>query len=265
MGVGLLIGLSACSDGAFPNPFKGLRNADKPAESATAPTASNTQTRDVESPEVFSVTETALWDGRPSLGGVWVAHPDVDTPERVIIRNPDNGKSVIGALFRRERANPGPRLQASSDAADALGMLAGQPRKLSVVALRAKPVAAPAPAALPKAEDVSEGALPPADIATSAAAAITAAEVPAAPPAPQAPAPAKPFIQLGLFSIEKNASSTVAEMKSARLPAQKRKLSSNGKTFWKVTVGPAGSAAERDEFLSKVKAKGFADAYAVSN
>ena len=40
-----------------------------------------TEIRDVERPDIFSVTENALWDGRPSLGGVWVAHPDV-TVER---------------------------------------------------------------------------------------------------------------------------------------------------------------------------------------
>ena len=46
--------------------------------------------RDVESPDVFSMTGTALWDGRPSLGGVWVAHSSVRDPERVIIRNTKN-------------------------------------------------------------------------------------------------------------------------------------------------------------------------------
>lgn len=92
--------------------------------------------RDVEAPQVFQVTENGLWDGRPSLGGVWVAHPDVQDPERVIVRNLDNGKFVIGALFRRERENPGPALQASSDAAAALGMLAGAPAELQVTALR---------------------------------------------------------------------------------------------------------------------------------
>ena len=101
--------------------------------------------RDVEAPEVFSVTDMALWDGRPSLGGVWVASPDAVDPERVILRNPANGKFVIGALFRRERDNPGPALQISSDAAAALGLLAGQPGKIGVTALRREeaPLAAP--------------------------------------------------------------------------------------------------------------------------
>ena len=105
--------------------------------------------RDVESPEVFSFSGKGLWDGRPSLGGVWVAHSSVRDPERVIIRNTGNGESVVGALFRRERENPGPSLQVSSDAADALGLLAGQPTEMSVIALRHEevPVAEPAPPA----------------------------------------------------------------------------------------------------------------------
>ncbi len=61
---------------------------------------------------------------------------DTKDPERVIMRNPANGKFVIGALFRRERENPGPALQISSDAAAALGILAGAPAKISVTALR---------------------------------------------------------------------------------------------------------------------------------
>lgn len=102
--------------------------------------------RDVEAPEVFSTSESALWDGRPSLGGVWVASADVREPERVIIRNEQNGKFVIGALFKRERLGPGPALQLSSDAANALGILAGSPTSIDVVALRREESAAPTPA-----------------------------------------------------------------------------------------------------------------------
>ena len=92
--------------------------------------------RDVEAPGVFQVSDKGLWDGRPSLGGIWVAHSKVKEPERVMIRNPANGKFVVGALFRREFENPGPTIQVSSDAAEALGMLAGQPQVLNVVALK---------------------------------------------------------------------------------------------------------------------------------
>ena len=105
--------------------------------------------RDVEAPDVFQANDRALWDGRPSLGGVWVATPDVKDPERVIIRNETNGKFVIGALFKRERGNPGPAMQLSSDAAAALGILAGQPTVIDVVALRREEV--PDPAAAPAA------------------------------------------------------------------------------------------------------------------
>ncbi|WP_420584408.1 SPOR domain-containing protein [Ruegeria sp.] len=94
----------------------------------------------VEAPEVFQVAEAGLWDGRPSLGGVWVAHPDVTQPERVVIKNAANNKTVTGALFRRERNLPGPALQLSSAAAEELGILAGSPTTVEVVALRRKPV-----------------------------------------------------------------------------------------------------------------------------
>ena len=121
--------------------------------------------RDVEAPEIFQVSDDALWDGRPSLGGVWVASPDAKDPERVILRNAANGKFVIGALFRRERDNPGPKLQISSDAPAALGLLAGQPGKVSVTALRREEAAQTAPDAskpiLDAAETVSTETLDP--------------------------------------------------------------------------------------------------------
>ena len=145
---------------------EGAGSGTKPATGGEAPAKAQKSTRlvdrDVEAPNVFQVTEDALWDGRPSLGGVWVASPDARDPERVIMRNPANGKFVIGALFRRERDNPGPKLQISSDAAAALGMLAGAPAKLSVTALRREeaPAAAPASPILDSAETVA--AAPPA-------------------------------------------------------------------------------------------------------
>lgn len=128
--------VAACEEGIG----SGVAGAAKPEAEAALSESPRTTGRDIEAPEAFSTSEAALWDGRPSLGGVWVAHPDVTDPERVIIRNTANGKSVTGALFRREREVPGPRLQASSDAATALGMLAGAPVNLNVVALRREEV-----------------------------------------------------------------------------------------------------------------------------
>lgn len=239
--------------------------------------------RDVEAPEVFQVTEAGLWDGRPSLGGVWVAHPDVGEPERVIIRNTDNSKFVIGALFRRERENPGPPIQVSSDAADALGMLAGAPAQLNVTALRreAQPEEEPVPAPtadLAAPEDVETTALDP--VATAAGAAIDAAETAppaqqpaAAPPAAAQPAatPAqgssldKPYIQIGIFSVEENARNTATAMRQNGMVPIVKKQSAKGKTFWRVLVGPAAERSERSVLLRKIRGVGFADAYPVTD
>jgi len=143
----LSITLTACTDANTPSLFKGNGQGGglfkkKPATVAKPGKKGSIKLveRDVESPEVFQVTEKALWDGRPSLGGVWVAYPGDIQPERVIIRNKTNGKFVIGALFKRERDNPGPKLQLSSEAAAALGVLAGAPTTLNVTALRRETV-----------------------------------------------------------------------------------------------------------------------------
>lgn len=234
--------------------------------------------RDVEAPEVFHVTASGLWDGRPSLGGVWVAHPDVSEPERVIIRNEDNGKFVIGALFRRERDNPGPALQVSSDAAQTLGMLAGAPANLNVTALRREEAALPAPTedSAPEAvPDSPEGPLAGEAITTQtldgapAAAPATTAETAVAAPATPAPAATsaldKPYIQLGIFSVEANANALVTQMTGRGIPARVASSTVQGQPYWRVLVGPAESSAQRAGWLDQVKAQGFADAYLVRN
>ena len=150
--------LMGCVEGAG-----GSGSGGTTAGVTASPGATRNATREIEAPEVFQATDSALWDGRPSLGGIWVASPDVTDPERVVMFNPANGKSVTGALFRRERDNPGPKLQISSDAAEALGILAGQPTELRVTALRKQDVAAPA-----EAEPAAEAEAPAADGATPA-------------------------------------------------------------------------------------------------
>ncbi|MGV6848071.1 MAG: SPOR domain-containing protein [Marinibacterium sp.] len=282
------LGLAGCSE------FPSLNLVKDPGEAASDAAATSTKLveRDVEAPEVFNVTEAGLWDGRPSLGGVWVAHPDVTDPERVIIRNSANGKFVIGALFRRERDLPGPRLQASSDAAAALGMLAGAPVELNVTALRREavpqepePVEEQASDAIAKAAPIKEQPLDP---IAGAAAAIEAAEpapvepktseatviaAAAAADDPIAPAPEKPaqskidkaYIQLGIFSVESNANRTAAMMRAEGMVPTVYKQQANGKTFWRVVVGPATSTAERKTLLSRIKSAGFTDAYAVNS
>jgi hypothetical protein len=139
-----------------------------------AASAKKAGARDVEAPEVFQTTDSALWDGRPSLGGIWVASPEVTNPERALLFNPATGKSVTGALFKRERENPGPKLQLSSDAAEALGILAGQPTQIRVTALRKEEVTEPAVAAAATAKTTTDVAAKPAEAGETAAIAAAA-------------------------------------------------------------------------------------------
>ena len=284
------VALAGCEAGT--NPFKSGPAPDAAPATAAAPSGAGRATgADVEAPEVFKITAQGLWDGRPSLGGVWVASPDAKDPERVIIRNDATGETVIGALFRRERENPGPPIQISSDAAEALGLLAGQPAKVTITALRREdetPAAAPAAAETPeKAAPPKAAEAPAADTGALDTGAVSAtidkadAKAPvmdpdalakAAPakdaaPAPVAPAPAQggaSFIQLGIFSVEANANRAADTVTKAGAAAAVRKEESKGKTYWSVIVGPAANAADRDALMKKIKGLGFADAYFVS-
>jgi hypothetical protein len=289
------VALTGCQMGGGAAPAGGATTA----ATATA-TSTKLVDRDVEAPDVFNVTDSALWDGRPSLGGVWVASEQATDPERVILRNPANGKFVIGALFKREAFNPGPPLQISSDAAAALGLVAGQPATVSVTALRREEVAVEAPDATRPILDANEavatttldGAAPAAAAGTtaSAAAAINRAEAAAQPAAsapapvvPNAPAPvasaAKPAaaatpaapapaatagaarVQIGIFSVQANAQRAVDQLKKAGIAATIREGEAKGKAYWSVTASGTGASKA---FLDKVKGLGFADAYLLS-
>lgn len=275
------VALSGCEEGQGLEGFFAQKPEAEGGQSASdTPRETRIVERDVEAPDVYSSTDKGLWDGRPSLGGVWVAADDANDPERVIIRNEDNGKFVIGALFKRERSNPGPALQVSSDAAEALGMLAGSPATLNVIALRHEEVVeeieAPVLAETIAAPEAIEAAPiesdPITSLATSAIEAADPAPVAATPPAPKpTPAPAassalsKPYIQIGIFSVEANAKRTADMMRKAGVTPTIKPGNSSGKAFWRVIVGPAASSAERADMLKKVKAAGFADAYFVTN
>ena len=273
----LAFGLSGCQE-----PMNFPLFQKKPEQGSEAEQARSVKLieRDIEAPEVFQKSESGLWDGRPSLGGVWVAHPDVTDPERVIIRNDSNGKFVIGALFRREREIPGPRFQVSSDAAMALSMLAGKPVELNVTALRREEVAEdPEPAPESSAEAMtaaSEIEATPLDPVSAASAALDKAETaqaepqPTPEPAPEATAPKpstldKPYLQIGIFSVEANAKNAAAMMERAGMVPTIKQASLKGKTYWRVLVGPAMSKSERSALLEKIKKSGFTDAYTVSN
>ncbi len=285
-----LLALAACGE-----EFQPFGTRDATSDGPAPLGATRLIERDVEAPEVFQATEEGLWDGRPSLGGVWVAHPDAVDPERVIIRNEENGRFVIGALFRRERENPGPELMVSSDAAAALNVLAGDPTMLNVTALRREEVAEPEPApetTAPTLAAADATATPEITTTTlddpiaAAAAAIEeveaaeVTEVAAAAPAPRptaAPAPAatpasapaasssleRAFVQIGIFSVQENANNTGQALRGAGLVPTIYDQTSNGRRFWRVVVGPAPNVEDRAAVLETVRGLGFEDAYFV--
>ena len=91
---------------------------------------------------------------------------------------------------------------------------------------------------------------------------------PAPTPAP-APAPAssldKPFIQIGIFSVEANANRAADMLRGDGLSSRVLAQESQGRAFWRVIVGPAPTESDRAAVLDKVKALGFGDAYFVTN
>jgi rare lipoprotein A len=224
-------------------------------------TVTNLVELDIEAPDVVNISKAGLWDGRPSLGGIWAAHPDAKDPEKVIIRNPQNGKFVIGVLFRRGREFSGPSLQLSSDAADALGILAGQPTNVSVVALRRQSVPVETLDAEKAENHVIEESLDP--IQQTAETAIAALDTPT--PKSKPSSPRKPYLQIGIFGVEANGRGAVSSMSAKGLSASMSKLTLDNKPFWRVIVGPAATAAEMSAMRQTVTAAGFTDAYAVKN
>lgn len=291
------LALAGCDEnGEFAFPGSG-DTAGASSNDRAAPLRTGSVEQDVERPDIFEVSDRGLWDGRPSLGGVWVAHPDVTDPERVIMRNPANGTSVIGALFRRERENPGPPLQISSDAAEALGILAGAPTAVTVVALRREEVEVPMPepenpvvAGLDAPVNVEQTPLDPTDPAvpvdpvTGAAAAITAAEattpavevtLPPATPAPAiavaaqtpeapveaAPVLTGPLVQIGVFSVQANAVGAAENLRNGGVATTVLPEQAGGRTVWRVVSGPAADADAQAAMLAQIKELGFVDAF----
>jgi hypothetical protein len=90
-------------------------------------------------PAVFEVTDAAVWDGRPSLGNIWVEIPQAMQPERVRIKNEETGQILTGAMFvSGEDVDRDAPIKLSSAAAEALGVRANSPVTLTVTALRRK-------------------------------------------------------------------------------------------------------------------------------
>ncbi len=231
---------------------------------------------DVVAPEAFSITDMALWDGRPTFGGVWIAYPDIEKPERVRIRNDATGKEVIGALYKRERDFPGPKIELSADAAAALGVLAGTPTELTIVALRRKTVEVEVPVVEPEVADDPDMSVPLRRPSAKAAPVPAPAVVTPAVVAPDvAPAeieetslpPVKPiapatgtFIQVATLQSESRAEAVVAKLETAGLTAEIREREAGGKILYRIVVGPANSPEALEIMMATVNQLGYKDA-----
>ncbi len=129
-------------------------------------------------PDLFDASGLAVWDGKRTLQGIWVAHPLATSARRVRIFNSENGLAVDGALFKRDSTLSGASVLISSEAAALLKMSADTPTKLRIVAVtpsrrdRTNDVAATSessgtPNSQPVAETPENGSKPETGTATS--------------------------------------------------------------------------------------------------
>lgn len=191
-----------------------------------------------EKPEILDLSASVIWDGEQTLGGNWISHPDVDSPERVLIKNISNGKSIVGAIFQQtKKMKTGPAV-ISSDAAKALNIAQNDQTKVQIVAVRAAERTSITPTiAEPNKSDS-------ASIGTKLS---------------------KPFIQVGIFGVENNANKTKDQMLKLNLPVNILDFQIKGKPYWRVVAGPASSSDSRRSMLKTIKSAGFTDAYFISN
>ena len=191
-----------------------------------------------EKPEILDLSASVIWDGEQTLGGNWISHPDVDSPERVLIKNISNGKSIVGAIFQQtKKMKTGPAV-ISSDAAKALNIAQNDQTKVQIIAVRASELTSITPTiAEPNKSD-----------SASIEAKLS-----------------KPFIQIGIFGVENNANKTKDKMLQLDLPVNILDFQIKGKPYWRVVAGPASSSDSRRSMLKTIKSAGFTDAYFISN
>ena len=206
--------------------------------------------RDIETPEVFETANAALWDGQPTLGGVWVAHPAVQEPMRVILRNPATQTFIIGNLFRNDPAPGTPQIRVSSNAARALEMTAGKAAQLHVTALKRKSVSVAS----------KTKPLPQNSANTSISAPLQTGILET-----QGESIKQTYLQIGLFRSKSNAVKLAGILRAAGTPILMKQSRHKGKTFWRVLAGPCQTIEARNILRKLARSKGFSDAYAVAN
>lgn len=114
-----------------------------PAE-AEAPAAPAPATLDARPPAaplsaggpVFRIADLpAEWDGAETAGGIWVALPYLPAYRRVMITDPETGRSVVARLYWRDSTANGDEAVLSSAAAAALGIRPGSAPRIEATVL----------------------------------------------------------------------------------------------------------------------------------
>lgn len=103
---------------------------------ATTSRAETSGTADILKPLIFQTSARGLWDGRPTMGNVWVKVAGARGPERVEIRNEETGTTIRGAMFAAEDPTDPIPIKLSEKAALELGLAPLQQAVLTVTVLR---------------------------------------------------------------------------------------------------------------------------------
>ena len=210
------------------NPF-----ADKTKSSSIS-----TEQKLDEKPAILDISASVIWDGNQTLGGNWISHQDINNPEKVLIKNNSNGKLVVGAIFQHTKSlKKGPAI-ISSDAARALGISKNKETEVHIVAVRET-----------KSTEATRKTVK-ASIAKN-----TANEIKLT----------KPFIQVGIFGVQNNATKTRDRLSQLDLPINTFEFEIKGKPYWRVVAGPANTLQSKRNMLTKIQSAGFTDAYFVKN
>ena len=190
-----------------------------------------------EKPKILDISATVIWDGSQTLGGNWVSHPNIKSPQRVLIKNTTNGKSVVGAVFQQTKNFNKGLAAISSDAAKALSISKNKETEIHIVAVR---------------ETESTEAR---KTIKASRTEITANEIKIA----------KSFIQVGIFGVQDNATKTRDRLSQLDLPINTFEFEIKGKSYWRVVAGPASTSQSKQNMLTKIQSAGFTDAYFVKN
>lgn len=191
-----------------------------------------------EKPTILNISASVIWDGSQSLGGNWISHPDVNSPERVLIKNNANGKLAVGAIFQQTKSIKRGSAIISSDAARALGISKNEETEVYIVAVRETK----------NTETTQETINASAEKNIENKIKLT-----------------KPFIQVGIFGVQSNATNTQDRLSKLDLPINMFRFEIKGKPYWRVVAGPASTLQSKQNMLTKIKSAGFTDAYFVKN